>query len=322
MPGAGMLFGYAGLSDTVSGGHRLLPPRFATPRLRRRYTGFRSGDVPARCAARARRRSAPHRSPSRWQPRTSSISVSMRARYCSSGMNRSGREKCRRPAKLDLPAPAGRVRCRQRANELHDRLQVAISATTVRAPPWPRSLRPLDRRRRSCHPARVQHFVMLQHPLSAELTYPFPTPPAPGRCARGGARHPLGSAGAAVPARSRQCLSGRGRQRLGGARYRHRQCGDARRMGWAARRAAARATAHPHPGHSLPSRSYRSRRLAVRAIRASAADEPDRVSRQPRHSSRSRRAQFRAVSELLSFARPRCRNHASACSPAVIAICA
>ena len=57
--------------------------------------------------------------------------------------------------------------------------------------------------------------------------------------------------------------------------------------------------------HALPPRPYRPRRLAVRALRPAAADEPDQLPGLPQHLAQPRRARRQALSRLLPAPRAR-----------------
>ena len=107
------------------------------------------------------------------------------------------------------------------------------------------------------------------------LVYPVAEPPATGAVDRDRPRHPVGAHSAALPARPHQRLPDRRRRRLGHPRHRHRQRRHARAVGGDGRGAAGRAPLHAPDRHALPPRPHRAGRMAVRALRPAAADQPD-----------------------------------------------
>ena len=149
---------------------------------------------------------------------------------------------------------------------------------------------------------------MLTKTDTSSLTFPAPEPPPTGPGHRDRARHPVGAHSPALSAEPHQRLPDRGRRRLGGARHRHRQRGDARRLDRAGRRAAGGPAPDPPDRHALPPRPHRPCRLAVRALRPAAADQPDQLSRLRQHLAQPRRARCQALSRLLPAPRPRRRD--------------
>ena len=95
--------------------------------------------------------------------------------------------------------------------------------------------------------------------------------------------------------------------------HRHRQRRNARGLEHARQRAAGGAAPDPPDRHALPPRPHRPRRLAVRALLAAAADQPDVVSRLPQHLAQSRRARRQALSRFLPAPRSRCGDDAARC---------
>ena len=163
-----------------------------------------------------------------------------------------------------------------------------------------------------------------QEPRLCPLSSTFVSPSARAwRGDRGRRRRPVGAAAAAVPARSRQHLSDRGRRGLCAARHRHRQrrrpasSGNACSSGLLKGRPLTRDHLQP-----LPSRPYGAGGLAVPAARSRTLREPDRISRCADDPARSRRAQRRALSRLLPAATASASSRPSCCSTAACTTCA